>query len=99
LLELDFRVADECEVSLFGVAPRLVGSGAGRYLMNFAIEAVWSHSIERFWLHTCTIDHPNAMAFYRRSGFVPYKRAIEIFPDPRVLGLTRQDAAGAVPIF
>jgi len=99
LLELDFRVAGECEVSLFGVAPELVGSGAGRVLMNYGIEVAWSHPIERFWLHTCTLDHPKAMAFYERSGFVPYKRAIEIFDDPRTLGLTRRDAANAVPIF
>lgn len=99
LLELDFRIEGECEVSLFGVAPALVGSGAGRVLMNHGIEAAWSHPIERFWLHTCTLDHPKAMAFYERSGFVSYKRAIEIFDDPRALGLTRRDAASAVPIF
>jgi len=99
LLELDFRVEGECEIGLFGVAPSLLGSGAGRLLMNHAIETAWSHPIDRFWLHTCTLDHPHAVAFYRRSGFVPYKRAIEIFPDPRPLGLTRSDAAAAVPIF
>src|SRR5436305_7312521 len=38
LLELDFRNADECELSFFGLAPLLVGSGAGRWLMNRAIE-------------------------------------------------------------
>lgn len=99
LLELDFRVDGECEIGLFGVAPALVGRGAGRFLMNHALETAWSQPIERFWLHTCTLDHPNAMAFYRRSGFVPYKRAIEIFPDPRPLGLTPSEAAASVPIF
>ncbi len=98
ILELDFRVARECELSLFGVAPRLVGSGAGRFLMNRGIELAWSHPIERFWLHTCTLDHPNALGFYRRSGFTPYGRAIEIFDDPRYLGLTRREAADQVPI-
>ena len=98
LLELDFRIDRECEIGLFGVAPRLIGSGAGRMLMNHAIESAWARPIDRFWLHTCTLDHPNAMAFYRRSGFVPYRRAIEIFDDPRYLGLTRGDAAAGVPI-
>jgi GNAT superfamily N-acetyltransferase len=98
LLELDFRVERECEVSLFGVAGSLVGTGAGRFLMNFAIDTAWSHPIERFWLHTCTLDHPNALGFYQRSGFVPYRRAIEVFDDPRHLGLTRRDAAPHVPI-
>lgn len=98
ILELDFRVAGECELSLFGVAPRLVGTAAGRFLLNRGIEIAWSHAIERFWLHTCTLDHPNALAFYRRSGFVPYERAIEIFDDPRYLGLTSKDVAPQVPI-
>jgi GNAT superfamily N-acetyltransferase len=98
LLELDFRVAAECELSLFGVAPALVSTGAGRWLMNHALEIAWSHPIQRFWLHTCSLDHPNALAFYRRTGFVPYERKIEVYDDPRYLGLTRTDAASRVPI-
>lgn len=98
LLELDFRVADECEIALFGVAAPLVGSGAGRWLMNNALDIAWDHDIERFWLHTCTLDHPNALEFYRRTGFTPYGRKVEVFDDPRYLGLTRRDAAPLVPI-
>jgi len=98
LLELDFRVERECEIGLFGVAAPLISTGAGRWLMNHALEIAWSHPIERFWLHTCTLDHPNALGFYRRTGFVPYARKVEIYDDPRVLGLTRRDAAPGVPI-
>jgi hypothetical protein len=36
-LELDFRVPGECELRHFGLAPRFVGTGAGRWLMNRAI--------------------------------------------------------------
>jgi GNAT superfamily N-acetyltransferase len=97
LLDLDFRVAGECELSLFGVAPPLVGSGAGSWLMNRALAIAWSQPIERFWLHTCTLDHPKALDFYRRYGFTPYKRDIEVYDDPRLLGLTRADAAPRVP--
>ncbi|HYL27527.1 MAG TPA: GNAT family N-acetyltransferase [Candidatus Nitrosotalea sp.] len=98
LLELDFRVAGECEIGLFGVAAPSIGSGAGRWLMNRAIEIAWSHPIERLWLHTCTLDHPSALDFYKRSGFEPYARKVEIFPDPRSLGLTPRGAAARVPI-
>jgi hypothetical protein len=66
--------------------------------MNHALETAWSHPIERFWLHTCTLDHPNALAFYRRTGFVPYERKVEVYDDPRSLKLTRSDAAPLVPI-
>ena len=34
LLELDFRVAGECELSYFGLLPAFIGSGAGRWLMT-----------------------------------------------------------------
>jgi GNAT superfamily N-acetyltransferase len=98
LLELDFRINGECEVALFGVAEPLIGCGAGRWLMNHAIEIGWSRPIERFWLHTCSLDHPNALGFYRRTGFAPYARKVEVFDDPRYLGLTRNDAAAKVPI-
>ncbi|HEY6325627.1 MAG TPA: GNAT family N-acetyltransferase [Candidatus Cybelea sp.] len=98
VLELDFRVERECELSLFGVAGSLIRTGAGRRLMNHAIEIAWSHPIERFWLHTCTLDHPSALAFYRRSGFRDFKRVVEIYDDPRALGITHKDAAPHVPI-
>jgi GNAT superfamily N-acetyltransferase len=98
LLELDFRIAGECEVGLFGVAAPLIGTGAARSMMNRALEIAWGRPIQRFWLHTCTLDHPRALDFYQRSGFTPYERKCEIFPDPRVLGLTRNDAAPHVPI-
>ncbi len=98
ILELDFRVAAECELSLFGVGKALIGTSAARWLMNRGIEIAWSHPIERFWVHTCTLDHPNALAFYQRSGFQPFKREVEIYDDPRVLGLTSRDAAPRVPL-
>jgi GNAT superfamily N-acetyltransferase len=98
MLELDFRTAGECELVFFGVAPELLGTGAGRWLMNRAIETAWSHPIRRFHLHTCTLDHPGATAFYLRSGFTPYKRQLEVYDDPRQTGLLSRDAAPGVPL-
>jgi GNAT superfamily N-acetyltransferase len=88
LLELDFRIAGEAELAFFGVTASLVGGGAARWLMNRALEMVWQRPVKRFWVHTCTLDHPNALAFYRRSGFVPFRRQIEIAPDPRLHGVS-----------
>ncbi len=88
MLELDFRVTGEAELAFFGVGPSLIGGGAARWLMNRALELAWQRPISRFWVHTCTMDHPNAIAFYVRSGFVPFRRQIEIAPDPRLQGLS-----------
>ena len=78
LLELDFRKAGECELAYFGVTPALIGSGAGAYLMDQAITRAWAEDITRFHVHTCSIDSPQALSFYIRSGFTPYKRQVEI---------------------
>lgn len=98
LLELDFRQKGECELAYFGMTRALIGSGAGRYLMNQAITRAWAQDITRFHVHTCTADSPQAVGFYIRSGFVPFKRQIEIDDDPRLTGFLSRDTAPAIPI-
>lgn len=99
MLELDFRSRDECELAFFGLTSKLIGTGAGRYLMNKAIELAWSRQISRFHVHTCTLDHPAALSFYQRSGFTPVCQKIEIANDPRGLGLLPDTAGPHIPIF
>jgi len=98
LLELDFRESGQCEIVSFGLTAKCVGTGAGRWLMNRAQEIAWSHPITRLWLHTCTLDHPAALAFYQRSGFRPFRRQVEVLDDPRVDGTVPRDAAKHVPV-
>ena len=98
LLELDFRSAGACEIGMFGVTANLIGTGAGRWLMNRALELAWSQKVERVWLHTCTFDYPSALAFYQRSGFRPFRRQIEIAADPRLDGTAPRHVAKHVPI-
>jgi GNAT superfamily N-acetyltransferase len=82
----------------FGLTPALIGTGAGRYLMNHAITTAWTRPIKRFHVHTCTIDSPQALSFYMRSGFVAYARQIEVADDPRLIGMLERDAGPGVPI-
>ncbi len=98
ILELDFRQAGECEVAFFGLVPELNGKGYGRWLMAQAMAAAWRPGVGRVWVHTCTLDGPSALGFYIKSGFVPYARAVEVFPDPRVLGILPSDAAPQIPL-
>ena len=97
-MELDFGAEGECELSYFGVTPPLVGHGAGRWMMNRALQLAWSRSIRRLWVHTCSLDHPGALDFYIRSGFAPFRRQVEVADDPRVMGLLPKTAAPHVPI-
>jgi hypothetical protein len=49
-------------------------------------------------VHTCTFDHPSAVAFYQRSGFRAFRRQIEVADDPRLDGTASPTAARHVPI-
>ena len=98
LLELDFGTEGECELAFFGLMPHMIGLGAGRWLMNRALDIAWSRPIRRLWVHTCTFDHPGALDFYIRTGFVPYRRQIEVADDPRITGVLPESAAPHVPL-
>lgn len=98
LLELDFRTPGEVELAFFGLTAELVGRGAGRLLMDAALERAWAGRPRRVWVHTCTLDHPGAVAFYRRSGFMPYRVQVEVADDPRLDGTLPADAAPHVPL-
>jgi GNAT superfamily N-acetyltransferase len=98
LMELDFRGGDEAELVYCGLIPSAVGQGAGRRLMQLALARAWSRPIRRLTVHTCHLDHPSALPFYIRMGFRPYKRAIEVMDDPRLVGLLPRDAAPHVPL-
>lgn len=98
ILELDFREPHECELSFVGLIPALSGKGHGRWLLAEAVRRAWREGIDRVHVHTCSLDHPAALAAYRRAGFTPYKRAIERFPDPRLLGILPGDSAPQIPL-
>lgn len=98
LLELDFREPGACELAYFGLVPELAGQGHGRWLMAQALLRAWRPDVTRVWVHTCTLDHPSALGFYRASGLVPFARAIETFPDPRLSGHLPRDAAAHIPL-
>ena len=103
MLELDRRrrvgqPAAACELSYLGLVPELTGRGHGRWLMGHALALAWTPGTSRVWVHTCTLDHPSALGFYRASGFVPTARTVETFPDPRVTGVLPPDAAPQIPM-
>ncbi len=98
MLELDFRKAGEVEIGFFGFVHELTGKGYGGWLMAQTLNLGWRKGIGRMWVHTCTLDHPAALGFYRKQGFTPFARAIETFADPRVAGLLPADAAPQIPL-
>ena len=103
MLELDFREPGECELAFIGLVPELAGRGHGRWLLAEALRLAWRQDeerpgIRRVHVHTCTLDHPAALAAYRRAGFTAYRRAVERFRDPRLLGILPADCAPQLPV-
>ena len=73
ILELDFRVAGQCELTFMGLTAECTGKGLGRALMSRAVSLAWARPITRMWVHTCTYDHPSALGFYMKAGFKPMR--------------------------
>jgi GNAT superfamily N-acetyltransferase len=97
LLELDFRPVGECLIRFLGLVPDLAGQGHGRWLLAETLALAWRPGVARVAVNTCTLDHPAALGAYLRAGFVPYRRAFESFPDPRLSGWLPADAAPQIP--
>jgi len=69
------RVAedDSVEIAYFGIVPGEFGRGFGKHLLSSAVRDAWALDPCRVWLHTCTLDHPNALPNYLARGFTPYR--------------------------
>lgn len=98
MIELDFSVAGECELTYFGLIRELTGKGFGQWMIAQATMLAWRAGVNRFWVHTCTLDHPAALQFYIRAGFTPFRREIETFPDPRLTGHLPRECAPHIPL-
>ena len=98
MLELDFRRSEEAELSYLGLVPELTGRGHGEWLMAEALSRLWRPGVDHVRVNTCTLDHPAALPFYRRHGFVAVRRTVETFADPRIAGVLPHDAAPQVPL-
>ena len=98
MLELDLREPNECELAFIGLVPELAGQGHGRWLLAEAVRRAWREGVDRVHVHTCSLDHPAALSAYRRAGFTPCKRAVERFPDPRLLGILPMGCAPQIPV-
>ena len=80
--ELDRRRPGEIELAYFGLLPEFIGRGLGAYFLHWLQDNAWSNKPRRLWVHTCTFDHPGAMAHYQRAGFIAYRQEQIIVDTP-----------------
>jgi ribosomal protein S18 acetylase RimI-like enzyme len=64
---------DSVEIAYFGIVAAEFGRGFGKHLLSRAVHDAWALGPRRVWLHTCTLDHPNALPNYVARGFTPYR--------------------------
>jgi GNAT superfamily N-acetyltransferase len=71
--ELEQQSDGDIEIVYFGLLPQFVGKGLGGALLTSAIESAWDWGARRVWVHTCSLDHPSALANYLARGFRQFK--------------------------
>ena len=64
----------ETEIPYFGLLEEYIGKGIGGYALSEAIKRCFEKNIKRVWLHTCTLDHPNALKNYIARGMTVFKK-------------------------
>ena len=62
------------EIAYFGLAASFFGRGIGKAMLTRAVKEAWALGPTRVWLHTCTLDSPNALPNYLARGFRPTRR-------------------------
>ena len=63
----------ECEIGYFGILPEFIGKKYGGFLLSEAIREVFKKNFKRVWLHTCSLDHKNALNNYISRGMKIFK--------------------------
>ena len=66
----------ESEIAYFGILEEYFGKKLGGYLLSEAIKQSFVRSSIRIWVHTCSLDHKNALLNYLSRGMKIFKSEI-----------------------
>ena len=73
--ELVFHQEDnEMEIAYFGILEEYQNKKLGSYLLSEAIKKSFHNNVSRVWLHTCSLDHKNALNNYKSRGMKIFKK-------------------------
>ena len=70
------RDIKEVEIAYFGILEEYFGKKLGGYLLSEAIENSFKNGMLRIWVHTCSLDHKNALDNYLSRGMKIFKSEI-----------------------
>ena len=63
----------EVEIAYFGLLEEFQNKNLGSYLLSQAIKKSFEENINRVWVHTCSLDHKNALNNYIARGMKIFK--------------------------
>ena len=58
----------KCEIAYFGILDQYIGQKYGGYLLSEALKLGFRKKTKKVWLHTCSLDHKNALKNYLKRG-------------------------------
>ncbi len=67
---------NETEIAYFGILKEYQNKKLGSYLLSEAIKKSFKNKINRVWVHTCSLDHKNALSNYISRGMKIFKTEI-----------------------
>ena len=66
----------DCEIAYFGILEEYIGKQLGGYLLSEAIKKSFNIGSKRIWVHTCSLDHKNALKNYISRGMKIFRNEI-----------------------
>ena len=66
----------EVEIAYLGILEDYHNKKLGSYILSEAIKESFKNKIDRVWVHTCTLDHRNALKNYINRGMRIFKTEI-----------------------
>ena len=66
----------ETEIAYFGILEEYQNKKLGSYLLSEAVKKSFQNNINRVWVHTCSLDHKNALNNYISRGMKIFKTEI-----------------------
>ena len=67
---------NETEIAYFGILEEYQNKKLGSYLLSEAIKKSFDNNTNRVWVHTCSLDHKNALNNYISRGMKIFKTEI-----------------------
>ena len=67
---------NEIEIAYFGILEEYQNKKLGSYLLSEAIKKSFQSNVNRVWVHTCSLDHKNALKNYISRGMKIFKTEI-----------------------